>query len=92
MRFHRAGPVGYVTIDRPQVLNALDQQTHAELARAWDEFDADDDLRAAAASTLALPEAFAARYEWEERRMRSRDAREGPAAFAEKRPPRWEGR
>jgi crotonobetainyl-CoA hydratase/dehydration protein DpgD len=47
---------------------------------------------AGTAYSLSLPDAFAARYEWEERRMRSRDAREGPAAFAEKRPPRWEGR
>ena len=29
---------------------------------------------------------------WEERRMHSRDAREGPTVFAEKREPRWEGR
>jgi crotonobetainyl-CoA hydratase/dehydration protein DpgD len=43
-------------------------------------------------ATMPLPEAFAAEYEWEQRRMFSRDALEGPAAFAEKREPRWEGR
>ncbi|HEX6343041.1 enoyl-CoA-hydratase DpgD [Umezawaea sp.] len=42
--------------------------------------------------TMPLEEAFAADYPWERVRSRSRDAREGPAAFAEKREPRWEGR
>ncbi|MFI1416143.1 enoyl-CoA-hydratase DpgD [Streptomyces sp. NPDC020707] len=39
-----------------------------------------------------LEEAFATRYAWEERRMHSRDAVEGPRAFAEKRDPVWSGR
>ncbi|WP_441247490.1 enoyl-CoA-hydratase DpgD [Kitasatospora sp. McL0602] len=41
---------------------------------------------------LPLEQAFATRYVWEERRMHSQDAVEGPRAFAEKRPPRWQGR
>ena len=40
---------------------------------------------------LPLPDAFAATYRWEERRRVSRDAVEGPRAFAEKRAPRWSG-
>jgi crotonobetainyl-CoA hydratase/dehydration protein DpgD len=43
-------------------------------------------------STMPLEQAFATRYVWEERRMHSRDAEEGPRAFAGKRPPHWEGR
>ena len=43
-------------------------------------------------STLSLQQAFATRYTWEERRMWSEDAEEGPRAFTEKRPPRWQGR
>ncbi|MFI5830166.1 enoyl-CoA-hydratase DpgD [Streptomyces sp. NPDC051578] len=43
-------------------------------------------------ATMPLEQAFATRYPWEERRMHSRDAVEGPAAFAEKRAPRWEAR
>ncbi|MEV4256801.1 enoyl-CoA-hydratase DpgD [Spirillospora sp. NPDC049652] len=40
---------------------------------------------------LPLPDAFTADYVWERRRRDSADAAEGPRAFAEKRPPRWQG-
>lgn len=36
-----------VTIDRPEVLNALHGEAHQELSRVFDEFAADDDLRVA---------------------------------------------
>lgn len=44
---------------------------------------------AATSAELSLEQAFATRYVWEERRMHSRDAREGPLAFVEKRAPEW---
>ncbi len=40
---------------------------------------------------MALDEAFAASYEWEDRRSASRDAVEGPAAFVARRAPVWQG-
>ncbi|MGW0555836.1 enoyl-CoA-hydratase DpgD [Streptomyces sp. NPDC002926] len=40
---------------------------------------------------MPLERAFATRYVWEERRMVSRDAVEGPRAFVEKRSPKWTG-
>ncbi|WP_158891523.1 enoyl-CoA-hydratase DpgD [Amycolatopsis anabasis] len=48
-------------------------------------------IKEAATTSVNLPldRAFATRYVWEERRMHSRDAREGPLAFVEKRPPEW---
>ncbi|MDH6140203.1 MULTISPECIES: enoyl-CoA-hydratase DpgD [Kitasatospora] len=46
---------------------------------------------AAAAATMPLEQAFATRFPWEERRMHSADALEGPRAFVEKREPRWQG-
>src|SRR2546422_2089424 len=39
------GPVGIVTINRPQVRNALNHQTIAELVDALDMFDRDDGVR-----------------------------------------------
>ena len=41
---------------------------------------------------LPLSEATGRVWEWEAKRRSSRDAAEGPRAFAEKRAPRWEGR
>ncbi len=46
----------------------------------------------ATAATAPLEQAFRTRYRWEERRMHSADALEGPRAFVEKRPPQWQGR
>ncbi|MFF7635316.1 enoyl-CoA-hydratase DpgD [Kitasatospora sp. NPDC008050] len=46
---------------------------------------------AAGAVTMPLDQAFATRFPWEERRMHSADAEEGPLAFVEKREPRWQG-
>lgn len=40
----------------------------------------------------ALPQAYYTQYESERRRRASDDALEGPRAFAEKRPPSWQGR
>ncbi|HEX2240813.1 MAG TPA: enoyl-CoA hydratase-related protein, partial [Actinomycetota bacterium] len=40
----RRGPVFVVTIDRPEVKNAVDRPTAEALADAFREFDADDDM------------------------------------------------
>jgi crotonobetainyl-CoA hydratase/dehydration protein DpgD len=40
---------------------------------------------------LPLPDAFDEVYPCEEARKRSSDAREGPRAFSEGRPPSWTG-
>ncbi|MFC9248857.1 enoyl-CoA-hydratase DpgD [Streptomyces sp. NPDC057136] len=45
---------------------------------------------ATASAGLSLESAFATHYPWEQRRMHSADATEGPRAFAEKREPKWQ--
>jgi enoyl-CoA hydratase/carnithine racemase len=42
-RFEKRGHVAYITITRPQVMNALHPAASRELAGAWDDFAADDD-------------------------------------------------
>lgn len=42
----RDGPVGVVTLNRPERLNAWDRTMSAEIGHAFDAFDADDDVRA----------------------------------------------
>ncbi|MBL8907501.1 MAG: enoyl-CoA hydratase [Rhizobiales bacterium] len=42
----RRGPVGLVTLNRPKVLNALNEQLIGELARALKDFDADPNVAA----------------------------------------------
>ncbi|TMR07236.1 enoyl-CoA hydratase [Actinomadura soli] len=47
VRYEKEGHVARVTLDRPEVLNALDRRTHEELAEIWDDVEADDAVRAA---------------------------------------------
>ena len=47
VRFETRGPVAVVTLDRPQVRNAVDAPTAAALADAFRRFDAADDLAVA---------------------------------------------
>jgi crotonobetainyl-CoA hydratase len=45
VRFEVANHVATVTIDRPDVLNAVDLDTEAELIRIWDEIERRNDVR-----------------------------------------------
>jgi enoyl-CoA hydratase len=47
VRLETSGPILTVTIDRPDVRNAVDRKTAAELAEAFTAFDNDDDLAVA---------------------------------------------
>jgi len=47
VRLEKRNHVAYVTLDRPDVLNAMDLRMHEELRLAWDDIEADDDVRAA---------------------------------------------
>ena len=43
--YERRGPIGIITLNRPERLNALSQQLIAELNEALDHAEADDDIR-----------------------------------------------
>jgi crotonobetainyl-CoA hydratase/dehydration protein DpgD len=43
--YERVGHVARVTLNRPEVLNAMDLRMHAELAEVWDEAERDDRVR-----------------------------------------------
>jgi crotonobetainyl-CoA hydratase/dehydration protein DpgD len=45
--YEKKDGVAYVTLSRPAVLNAMNSQMHEELARAWDDVEADDSVRVA---------------------------------------------
>jgi enoyl-CoA hydratase len=47
VRYETRGPVAVVTIDRPQVANAVDRPTAAELADRFRDFESDRDLAVA---------------------------------------------
>ena len=46
-RFERDGAIATITLDRPEVLNALHPEAHYELARAFDLYAAEPDLHVA---------------------------------------------
>jgi dehydration protein DpgD len=46
VRYEKKDHVATVTMNRPEVLNAMDRRMHEELAGIWDDVEADDDIRA----------------------------------------------
>ena len=42
--YEKKDRIAYVTINRPEVMNALHSEAHFELAKVWDEFAASADL------------------------------------------------
>ncbi|MFI9832565.1 enoyl-CoA-hydratase DpgD [Streptomyces sp. NPDC051913] len=46
VRYEKKDHIAHVTLDRPEVLNAMDLRMHEELAGVWDDVEADDDIRA----------------------------------------------
>lgn len=42
LRYEQDGPVTVITINRPERMNAIGPQTHAELVDAWTRFRHDD--------------------------------------------------
>ncbi len=44
IKYEKRGRLAYITINRPEVMNALNPQCHWELHQIWDDFAADNNL------------------------------------------------
>jgi dehydration protein DpgD len=87
VRFARKDHVARVTLDRPEVLNAMDRRMHEELAEVWDEIEADDEIRVAVL-TGAGPRAFSVGQDLRERAALDR-AGTPPSSFGSRGQPGW---
>ena len=47
VEYEKKGGIAYVTLNRPDKLNAMNEQMHQELGRVWEDFRDDPDLRVA---------------------------------------------
>ncbi len=61
VRYEKKDHVAYVTMDRPEVLNAMDLRMHEELGEVWDDVEADDGVRVAVLTGAATARSPSAR-------------------------------
>jgi dehydration protein DpgD len=73
VKYEKDGHVARVTLDRPDVLNAMDRLMHAELGEVWDDVEADDAVRVVVL-TGAGDRAFSVGQDLRERARLDRDA------------------
>ncbi|MEY9878165.1 dehydration protein DpgD [Streptacidiphilus sp. MAP12-33] len=79
--------VARVTMNRPDKLNAMDLRMHAELARIWDDVEADDDIRVVVL-TGAGERSFSVGQDLTERARRDLDGTR-PSTFGSHGQPGW---
>jgi dehydration protein DpgD len=85
--YEKKDRVAYITLNRPAVLNAMDLRMHEELAAAWDDVEADDEVRVAVL-TGAGDRSFSVGQDLKERARLDRQGAE-PATFGSRRQPGW---
>ena len=88
VRYAKRGRVAYVTLDRPQVLNAMDLRMHTELAEIWDDFEADDDIWVGVL-TGAGDRAFSVGQDLKELVARTEQGQATPTSFGSRGRPGW---
>lgn len=87
VRYEKKDHVAYVTLNRPDVLNAMDLRTHEELAEVWDDVEADREVRVAVL-TGAGDRAFCVGQDMKERARLNAEG-EPPTTFGSRGQPGW---
>ena len=87
VRYEKRGRVAYITLDRPEVLNAIDTRMHKELGQIWDDFEQDEELWLAVL-TGAGDRAFSVGQDLKELVERNR-AGVPPSTFGSRGGPGW---
>jgi dehydration protein DpgD len=85
--YQKKDHVARITLNRPEVLNAMDRQTHADLASIWDDVEGDDQVRAVVL-TGAGDRAFSVGQDLHERARLDQDG-EPPTTFGGRDQPGW---
>lgn len=85
--YHKQDHTAYVTLNRPEVLNALDLRTHEELARVWNDIEEDDQVRVAVL-TGAGERAFSVGQDLRERAEVNQKG-SAPTTFGSRGQPGW---
>lgn len=88
MIYEKDGHVARITLNRPEVLNAMDERMHAELAEAWDDFEADDELWVAVLAGAGT-RAFSVGQDLKELAAKVRAGTAGTATFGSRGKPGW---
>jgi enoyl-CoA hydratase/carnithine racemase len=42
--YEKRGRIAYITLNRPEVMNAIDEEMHELLKQVWSDFDGDDSV------------------------------------------------
>jgi dehydration protein DpgD len=87
VRYRKQGHTAYVTLNRPETLNALDLRTHEELAQVWDDIEEDEQVRVAVL-TGAGDRAFSVGQDLRERAQLNQQGA-GPTTFGSRGQPGW---
>jgi dehydration protein DpgD len=85
--YEKRGEVAYVTLNRPEVHNAMDLSMHEELASVWDDIEADYGVRVAVL-TGAGDRAFSVGQDLRERASLNQHGA-APATFGSRGQPGW---
>lgn len=88
VRYEKAGHIARITMNRPEVLNAMDLRMHEELGEIWDDFEADDDMRVALLAGQGT-RAFSVGQDLKELAARERAGLAAPSTFGSRGKPGW---